>query len=143
MLYHLYNEYKSKIKAFEAKEQPRIPVIQMLSEAQIKALKIARYEQKQLLEYILAVKKKADSLGRDVMVIPNVVYGHFIIESIKPQGIMVVIEAEHMCMSMRGAKKPKSLTITSAVRGSFRTSNATRSEAIALIRGGLSGGREL
>jgi GTP cyclohydrolase I len=64
-------------------------------------------------------------------------------ETLKPLGVMVVIEAEHMCMSMRGAKKPKSLTVTSAVRGSFRTNNATRAEAITLIRGGASGGREL
>jgi len=64
-------------------------------------------------------------------------------EHLRPLGVMVVIEAEHMCMSMRGAKKPKSFTVTSAVRGSFRSSSATRSEAMTLIRGGMSGGREL
>ena len=64
-------------------------------------------------------------------------------EHLNPLGVMVVIEAEHMCMSMRGAKKPKSITITSAVRGSFRSSSATRSEAMTLIRGGMYSGREL
>jgi len=61
---------------------------------------------------------------------------------LKPLGVLVVIEAEHMCMSMRISNKPKSLTITSAVRGSFRSSNATRAEAMTLIRGGVGSGRE-
>jgi len=66
-----------------------------------------------------------------------------IMEHLKPLGVMVVIEAEHMCMSMRGVKKPKSLTITSALRGSFRTKSATRSEAMTFIRGGMFGGKEV
>jgi GTP cyclohydrolase IA len=57
-------------------------------------------------------------------------------QHLKPLGVMVIIEAEHMCMSMRGAKKPKSWTVTSAVRGSFRTHTATRAEAMMLIKGG-------
>jgi GTP cyclohydrolase I len=62
---------------------------------------------------------------------------------LQPLGVMVVIEAEHMCMSMRGAKKPKSITVTSAVRGSFRKNPATRAEAMMLIRGGPSRGQDI
>ena len=54
---------------------------------------------------------------------------------LKPLGVLVVIECEHLCMSMRGVRQPGSRTITSAVRGQLRDP-ATRAEAMALVRGG-------
>jgi GTP cyclohydrolase I len=55
--------------------------------------------------------------------------------SLEPQGVMVVIEAEHLCMSMRGVRKVGATTVTSAVRGLFRTNVATREEAMRFIQG--------
>src|SRR5437763_11633589 len=56
-------------------------------------------------------------------------------EGLQPLGVMVVIEAEHTCMTLRGVKKPGALSITSAIRGAFRKDSRTRAEAMALIRG--------
>lgn len=56
-------------------------------------------------------------------------------EGLKPLGVMVVIEAEHTCMTLRGVKKPGAKTITSAVLGGFRRDSRTRAEAMALIKG--------
>ncbi|WP_419752239.1 GTP cyclohydrolase I FolE [Geodermatophilus sp. CPCC 206100] len=55
---------------------------------------------------------------------------------LKPRGVLVVIEAEHLCMAMRGVRKPGSSTVTSAVRGIFRENAATRSEAMSLVMRG-------
>ncbi len=54
---------------------------------------------------------------------------------LEPRGALVVIEAEHLCMAMRGVKKPGTVTVTSAVRGIFRTDVSTRNEALAFIHG--------
>lgn len=56
--------------------------------------------------------------------------------TLQPKGALVVVEAEHLCMSMRGVRKPGATTVTSAVRGLFRDNTATRFEAMRLMNGG-------
>lgn len=59
-----------------------------------------------------------------------------IMEVLRPKGVAVVVEAEHLCMSIRGVKKPGSNTVTSAVRGIFRKNQVSRAEAFSLIKKG-------
>jgi GTP cyclohydrolase I len=56
-----------------------------------------------------------------------------LMRKLNPRGAIVVVEAEHLCMAMRGVRKPGAVTTTSAVRGQFKTDNASRSEALDLI----------
>ena len=59
--------------------------------------------------------------------------------ALKPRGVLVVVEAEHLCMSMRGVRKAGAITVTSAVRGLFRDSSATRAEAMNFIHASSTG----
>jgi GTP cyclohydrolase I len=56
-----------------------------------------------------------------------------LMSTLEPRGVIVIIEAEHLCMSMRGVRKPGAKTITSAVRGCFLSSESTRAEAMSLL----------
>ena len=58
-----------------------------------------------------------------------------IVEALAPDGVAVVIEAEHLCMTMRGVQKPGTVLVTSAIRGGFRRRAVTRSEFLALVQG--------
>lgn len=58
-----------------------------------------------------------------------------LVSSLQPRGVIVVLEAEHLCMTMRGVRKPGAKTVTSAVRGIFRDQSRTRSEAMSLMFG--------
>lgn len=60
---------------------------------------------------------------------------HTLYDQLKPLGVMVVVEAEHTCMTLRGVRKANAKTVTSAVLGGFRSDPRTRAEAMALIKG--------
>ncbi len=59
-----------------------------------------------------------------------------LMKQLKPRGVIVVLEAEHLCMSMRGVKKPGAKTVTSAVRGAFERNQTTRAEVLSLLQRG-------
>jgi GTP cyclohydrolase I len=90
---------------------------------------------------IVGISKLArvvDSLARRLQVQERLTsqIADLIDEHLKPRGVAVVVKAEHLCMTMRGIKKPGSVVVTSATRGAFRNRQATRMEFLALLNGG-------
>ncbi|HEY0321087.1 MAG TPA: GTP cyclohydrolase I FolE [Pyrinomonadaceae bacterium] len=81
----------------------------------------------------------AESYARRLQVQERLTSGiaNTLYEALKPLGVMVVIEAEHTCMTLRGVKKPGAITVTSCVLGGFRKDPRTRAEAMALIKGNV------
>lgn len=84
-----------------------------------------------LARAVEAVAKRPQLQERITATIANA-----IMEKLEPQGAMVVVEAEHMCMTMRGVKKPGAVTVTTAVRGLFKDDAEARSEVLSLIKNG-------
>jgi len=82
-----------------------------------------------LARAVEAVAKRPQLQERITSVVANT-----IMSEIEPYGVVVVVEAEHMCMTMRGVKKPGSKTVTSAVRGCFENDAAARAEVFSLIK---------
>ena len=82
------------------------------------------------------IARVVDTLSRKLQVQERLTteIAETLMRKLKPKGVLVIIEAEHLCISMRGIRKPGIITTTSAVRGIFRTSQKTRSEALSLIR---------
>ena len=82
------------------------------------------------------IARVADILSRRLQVQERLTtqIADIIMSKLNPLGVMVVIEAEHLCMSMRGVRKPGTMTVTSAVRGIFKENQKTRSEALALMK---------
>ena len=91
---------------------------------------------------VLGVSKLArivDDFARRLQTQERLTYqiADFIMDSLKPQGAAVVIEASHSCMTIRGIKKPGSVMVTSALRGIFRKDPKSRSELLSLIHNGV------
>lgn len=82
------------------------------------------------------IARVADMLARRLQVQERLTtqIAEIIMAKLRPLGVMVVIEAEHLCLSMRGVQKPGTITVTSAVRGIFKKNVKTRSEALALMK---------